>query len=185
MLENLKKIFKKESKIIDIQKKVLPDYDLLYFNSLVEVIFVVRGIDEKKYKVIGKTNNFLKYDIGVYDMNNKEIKNIRAYGELNLESLFVDYQRIDNRNSDYKKFGFGSLMMQLLLELINYYEEINNIQFNKIVGTIGNGAEDNPYKSIPFYAKFDGYCFNNNYLILTKDKFNEIERHLEYLIKRK
>lgn len=179
------KIFKKKSKIIDVQKRTLSDYDLLYYNSLVEVIFIVKGIDGKIYKIVGKTNNLLKYDIVVYDSNSKIIKNIRAYGELNLELLFVDYQRIDNRNFNYNHFGFGSLMMQLFLELINYYEEVNNIKFNKIIGTIGNGAEDNPNKSIPFYSKFDGYYFGDNYLELNRNKFNKTDRHLEYLIKKK
>lgn len=181
----ISKIFKKQSKIIDIQKRILSDYDLLYFNSLVEVVFIINGIDNKIYKIIGKVDKFSKYDIGIYNSDDKEIKNIRSYGELNLQFLFVNYQRIDNKNPNYKHFGFGSLMMQLFLELINYYEEVNNINFIKITGTIGNGAGDNPDKSIPFYEKFDRYNFGNGCLELNRNGFNKIDRHLEYLIKRK
>ena len=40
MKKLLNKIFKRQSKIIDVQKRKLSDYDLLYFNSLVEVISI-------------------------------------------------------------------------------------------------------------------------------------------------
>lgn len=181
----LSKIFKRQSEIIDVQKRKLSDYDLLYFNSLIEVVFTVKGIDGRIYKVKGKTNNLLGYKINVYFNSSKSLEDIQAHGQLNPELSSIDYQRIDNQNPKYVHFGFGAIMMQLFLELINYYEEVNNVKFDRITGTIGNGAEDDPDKSIPFYAKFDNYSFGNSLLELNRNGFNKIDRNLEYLIKRK
>lgn len=177
------KIFKRKSEIIDVQKRILPDYDLLYFNSLVEVVFIVKGIDKKIYKVVGRFDYNTLFVIEVFDDKNNLLANTSAYGRMYVDKnnkycLFLE--RIENTNDNYKHFGFGTLMMNLLFDLVSYYEEINKIEFIKITGTIGNGGGDDSTVSIPFYKSFNDKKYGKNKLII----FSGTDRHLEYQIKR-
>ena len=119
------------------------------------------------------------------------MEKINAYGELfineNSENqYYVKFDRIENLNPNYKHFGFGTLMMKTLFNMLSFYEEINHIEIINIIGTIGYGGEDNPGISMPFYKKFDNYQYSNNKIVvLEKERFNLEDLHLEYTIKNK
>ena len=129
-----------------------------------------------------KKNDTL-FVIEVFNETDKLLSNISAYGRIyiNTDNEFCLYlERIGNTNENYRHFGFGSLMMELLFELLSFYEKVNNIEFTKITGTIGEGGGDDSLISIPFYRSFSSKKYGEDKLIV----FTGSNRHLEYQIKR-
>lgn len=140
------------------------------------------GIDKKGYKIIGSTDQSLNCNIYIYTLFGKELQDIYLGGALDLEHKAVKLSQIKRINVEYDHFGFASLMFVLLLDIIDFYEYTNNMQINKIIGTLGFGGNDDPHKSIPFYKSFDNYIFNNKILKLNNYMLNEQYRNIEYKI---
>jgi hypothetical protein len=75
--------------------------------------------------------------------------------------------------------------MKIMLKMLNHYCEFNNYQLKRIFGTIGIDESNNIEDNFLFYSKFDNLVFNkkkNLKLKLSKERFNLVDRHLEYLI---
>lgn len=102
---------------------------------------------------------------------------------------YVEITSIDKCDNELQgKNGIGYLMMKFMFDAMLKYEEINNLRFKKVIGTIGVLAQDNPEHSIPMYQKFSKYKYDkstNRYLILDVEHCNEIDQILYYSIEQK
>lgn len=145
--------------------------------------FTIIGIDEQEYTVKTSINERRVLDIKVYK-NYVELSNIKAYGNFdgNSKTDFF-FERIENRNLQYKGFGWGTILMDCMMKTLDKYCELNGYTLTRIFGTIGVGGGDTPERSMLLYSSFDNYLFDNLHkLHLQKQGFNLSERKLEYLI---
>ena len=145
--------------------------------------FTIIGIDEQEYTVKTSINERRVLDIKVYK-NYVELSNIKAYGNFdgNSKTDFF-FERIENRNLQYKGFGLGTILMDCMMKTLNKYCELNGYTLTRIFGTIGVGGGDTPERSMPLYSSFDNYIFDETHkLHLQRQGFNLVDRNLEYLI---
>lgn len=145
--------------------------------------FTIIGIDEQEYIVKAIVDNMRALMIKVYK-NNSELPAIKAYGNFNDNNgIEFFFERIENKNSQYKGFGWGTILMCCIMKTLNKYCELNEYNLTKIYGTIGVGGGDTPERSMPLYSSFDNYLFDGSRkLHLQRQGFNLIDRNLEYLI---
>ena len=145
--------------------------------------FTVIGIDEQKYIVKVVIDDTRTLDIRVYN-SISELSGITAYGNFDGCSK-TDFflERIENKNSQYKGFGWGTVLMDCMMKALNKYCELNEYNLTRIYGTIGVGGGDTPEKSMLLYSSFDNYLFDKSRTLhLQKQGFNLVDRNLEYLI---
>ena len=145
--------------------------------------FTVIGIDGQKYNVYAFINDRRILHIKVYK-NDVELSNIEAYGNFDRNSRTdFFFERIENKNLQYKGFGWGTILMDCMMKTLNKYCELNGYTLTRIFGTIGVGGGDTPEKSMPLYSSFDNYPFDNSRTLhLQRHGFNLVNRNLEYLI---
>ena len=145
--------------------------------------FTVIGIDGQKYNVCAFINDRRVLHIKVYK-NNVELPGIGAYGNFDRDSrtdFFVE--RVENKNSQYKSFGWGTILIECMIKTLNKYCEVNEYTLTRIFGTIGVGGGDTPERSMPLYSSFDNYLFDESRRLQLQCKgFNLYDRKLEYLI---
>ena len=145
--------------------------------------FTIIGIDEQEYTVKVVVDDTRTLDIRVYNFTS-ELSGITAYGNFDGCSK-TDFflERIENRNLQYKGFGWGTILMDCMIKTLNKYCELNGYTLTRIFGTIGVGGGDTPEKSMLLYSSFDNYLFDNSHkLHLQRQGFNLVDRNLEYLI---
>lgn len=178
------------SKRIYVNKE---ECDGLYGNPTVHIDYMLKAINGEKYVMKGNMGNkLLTYSIKVYKEDDVELEYTQMFGRLvpghaieketNLECWTVKFDCIESRNPEYQGYGFGSLMMELFLELLARYEEEIGCVFKKIEGTIGDGGGNDRKKSVPFYKKFDHHVFGNRHLELETDEKGNLGNQLKYHI---
>ena len=179
---------KRLSKIISEEYILSENYDNTFdiFDNFynLKAIFTVVGIDKKKYTIIATIDSYRNLLIETFDNNFILISNVFLNGRFNNSNEFY-LNRVENKNVKYNNFGFGSILMKIMFTVLNYYCESNNYQLERIFGTIGIDESNNIEDNFLFYSKFDNLVFNkkkNLKLKLSKERFNLVDRHLEYLI---
>ena len=145
--------------------------------------FTIIGIDEQEYKIVATIDEYRKMNITVYT-NEQKISGVRLYGNFDgISKTDFFLERIENKNSQYKGFGWGTILMHCMMKTLDKYCELNGYTLTRIFGTIGVGGGDTPERSMLLYSSFDNYLFDNLHkLHLQKQGFNLSERKLEYLI---
>jgi hypothetical protein len=178
---------KRLSKIISEEYILSENYDNTFdiFDNFynLKAIFTVVGIDKKKYTIIATIDSYRFLTINIF-INNIAIQNTFLNGKFNNSNEFY-LNRIESKDAHYNNFGFGSILMKIMFKVLNHYCEFNNYQLKRIFGTIGIDESNNIEDNFLFYSKFDNLVFNkkkNLKLKLSKERFNLVDRHLEYLI---
>ena len=176
---------KKKSKIVECEFIEEDNFWNNIFNNPYTLTgsFAVIGIDEQEYTVKATVDDMRALMIKVYK-NNSELSAIKAYGNFNDNNgIEFFFERIENKNSQYKSFGWGAILIDCMMKTLNKYCELNGYSLTRIYGTIGVGGGDTPEKSMPLYSSFDNYIFDETHkLHLQKQGFNLVDRNLEYLI---
>ena len=145
--------------------------------------FTVIGIDEQEYKIVATIDEYRKMNITIYT-NGQKISGVRLYGNFDGVSK-TDFflERIENKNLQYKGFGWGTILMDCMMKTLDKYCELNGYTLTRIFGTIGVGGGDTPERSMLLYSSFDNYLFDNSRTLhLQRQGFNLVNRSLEYLI---
>ena len=116
--------------------------------------------------------------------NNIKISEVKTYGNFNGNSRTdFFFERIENKNSQYKGFGRGTILMDCMIKTLNKYCELNGYTLTRIFGTIGVSDGNTLERSMPLYKSFDNYLFDNLHkLHLQQQGFNIYDKNLEYLI---
>ena len=145
--------------------------------------FKVIGIDEKEYIVKSTIDGSRKLNILVY-LEDERLKDVQLYGNFYSDSKTDFYfERIENKNLQYKGFGWGTILMDCMMKTLNKYCELNGYNLTRIFGTIGVGGGDTPERSMPLYLSYDNYLFDDSRMLhLQKQGFNIVDKNLEYLI---
>ena len=176
---------KKKSKILSCEFIKEENFWNNIFNNpyMLTAKFKISGIDNREYEVVAKISDMRSLMIKVY-IDDYELSNIKAYGNFDgVDKTEFFLERVENRNSQYKGFGWGTILMDCMMKTLNKYCELNNYNLTRIFGTIGVGGGDTPERSMLLYSSFDNYMFDDSRsLHLQRQSFNLEDRNLEYLI---
>lgn len=178
-----KKQLNNKSVVISTNFSILDKYESLTMRDCLRYEMVVQCFDKKFYKIIAETTEFGLIDVNIFDSENKNLTNVRAYGKIRETNGDVYFELDRIGNAKYKKMGFGHFMMQSIIYLLSQYEKIFNIEFDRIEGVLGIYGNDSPEESILFYKTFNNTKFNETkYLHLREETLNVEDRQILYLI---
>ncbi len=176
---------KKKSKIVACEFTEENNFwDNMWENPyILTTTFKIIGIDEKEYIVKSTIDGSRKLNILVY-LEGERLKDVQLYGNFYSDSKTDFYfERIENKNLQYKGFGWGTILMDCMMKTLNKYCELNGYNLTRIFGTIGVGGGDTPERSMPLYLSYDNYLFDDSRMLhLQKQGFNIVDKNLEYLI---
>ena len=178
-----KKQLNNKSVVISTNFSTLDKYEYLTGRDCLKYEITICDYNNKIYKIISKTTEFGFIEVEVFDANYQRLINVNAFGKIK-EDNKTNYFILDRiGNAGYNKIGLGHFMMQAIIYLLAKYEELYDIKFGYIKGTLGISGNDLPEKSIPFYKTFDNFQFNETkYLHLHEETLNIVERQILYLI---
>ena len=173
----------KVSEIINVNFSTLDSFEFLTFRDCLKCEMKIKCSNEKIYRIVSKTTEFGLVETEIFDSENRKLPNVNAFGQIK-ETEQISYFILDRiGNGEFKKMGFGHLMMQATIYLLSKYETLYNISFDHIEGTLGISGNDLPEESIPFYKSLDNVKFNETkHLHLRENTLNIQDREIFYLI---
>lgn len=118
--------------------------------------------------------------LAVYYKEGREAGEYQNSNTLHVEQLFVKKQ--------YRRKGIGKTMFHYLIEEMQKVEKEENMEFRYLYGEVGEGGNDNPRVSLPFYKKMAEIGYGENAILYyqhTKKKtLGELDEFTYYINRR-